>query len=278
MGNAADQAVAKLFEAQHGVISLSQARVAGLSAKQITHRVYSGAWVVLFSGTFRHAAAPMSWLAQIRAATLSLGPGAVASHRSAMRLRGFNEFANDPSLEISVTGSFRAQSGLVIYRRDANWRPRPRSIQGIPTTGLISAFFDIAALGDRERLGPAIDYAVLRRWTTTQRLAYELKQIGVRGRRGTVLMRELLAERGVGTESPLETRLAVLLRSSRLPYPEHQVELFNPAGEYITRADFAYSRLRIAIFTDGFGSHSGLRAFDKDRDVDNELLAMGWTA
>jgi very-short-patch-repair endonuclease len=232
--------------------------------------------VELFIGTFRHAASPRSWLAQIRAATLSLGPGAVASHRSAMRLRGFKEFVADPSLDISLRGSFRAQPGLIIYRRDEGWRPRAYAVQGIPTSGVTSALFDLAALGDRERLGPAIDYAVLKRWVGTKQLAYELKRIGGSGRRGTVLIRELLAERGEGTESPLETDLAVLLRSSKLPYPEHQVKLFDLADNYITRADFAYSKLRIAIFTDGFETHSGREPFDKDRDVDNELLAMGW--
>ncbi|HZA51635.1 MAG TPA: type IV toxin-antitoxin system AbiEi family antitoxin domain-containing protein, partial [Myxococcaceae bacterium] len=63
MGNAAQHAVVKLFEAQHGIVSYSQARDSGLSRKQIARWLHSGEWVELFTGTFRHAAAPMTWLA-----------------------------------------------------------------------------------------------------------------------------------------------------------------------------------------------------------------------
>jgi very-short-patch-repair endonuclease len=276
MGDAAWEGVVKLFQAQHGVISYKQARAAGLSRKQIARSLHSGEWTEPFGGTFRHTASPVLWLGEIRAATLSVGSGALASHRSAMRLHGFREFLDDASREVSVRGSSRSQAGLIIYRREREWWPRPHSVRGIPTTGIIPTLFDIAALGDRERLGPAIDHAVLRRWVRTKDLAIELKRIGGRGRRGTLLMRELLAERGEGTESPLETDLAVLLKSSKLPYPDHQVKLFDLAGNYIVRADYAYSNAKLAIFTDGYETHSGLNAFDHDRDVDNDLLSIGW--
>lgn len=277
MTKAARGAVLRLFQAQQGVISYAQARSLGLSRKQIARSLHTGEWTELFSGIFRHNASPISWLGEMRAATLWGGSEALASHRSAMRLHGVKEFLDDSVREISVRGSFRPQPALIIYRREAQWHPRPRSIQGIPTAGIMATLFDVAALGDRERLGPAIDYAVLKRWVRTQQLAEELKRIGGRGRRGAVLMRELLAERGVGTESPLETDLAILLRASKLPYPEHQVRLFDPAGKYVARADYAFTEAKVAIFTDGYEDHSNLDAFNHDRDVDNRLSAMGWS-
>jgi very-short-patch-repair endonuclease len=277
MGEAVQKAVVRLFQMQHGVISYRQARAVGLSQKQIARSLHTGKWTELFSGTFRHTASPRLWLGELRAAILCAGSEALATHRSALRLYGFKDFLADPCLEISVRGSVRPQPGLIIHRRHEDWRPRPRLIQGIPTSGIITTLFDLAALGDRERLGPAIDYAVYKKWIRTKQLAEELKRIGGQGRRGVPLMRELLADRGEGTESMLETDLAVLLKASKLPYPKHQVNLLDVAGKFVARADYAFTKAKLAIFTDGYETHSGLDAFDHDRDVDNRLMPMGWS-
>ena len=56
-----------------------------------------------------------------------------------------------------------------------------------------------------------------------------------------------------------------------------------PARQYeirtdrlVARVDLAYPEARLAIEVDGYRHHSGRRAFDRDRERDNELKALGW--
>jgi hypothetical protein len=53
-------AVNRVFRAQHGVISLAQARTSGMSERQILHRVDLSQWLRVHAKVFRHAVSPRS--------------------------------------------------------------------------------------------------------------------------------------------------------------------------------------------------------------------------
>ena len=53
-------AVNRVFRAQHGVISLAQARTSGMSERQILHRVDLSQWLRVDAKVFRHAVSPRS--------------------------------------------------------------------------------------------------------------------------------------------------------------------------------------------------------------------------
>ncbi len=101
----------------------------------------------------------------------------------------------------------------------------------------------------------------------------------MRGRKGAAIMSGLLAERrptDAKCESELETRFLKLLRAHGLPEPKLQFAV--KVGErIIARLDFAYDDVKIGMLLDGYGPHSGKRAFEKDREQQNVLVAMGWT-
>src|SRR5262249_46381290 len=83
-----ENTLAPFLARQHGVVTRSQARRAGLSDRQIDRCLTSGSLVAVHRGVFRHATHPETFRSRVQAAVLALGPGAAASHRSAVGLIG----------------------------------------------------------------------------------------------------------------------------------------------------------------------------------------------
>ena len=63
-----------------------------------------------------------------------------------------------------------------------------------------------------------------------------------------------------GCESPLELRLLRAMRTTGLPEPVKQHEVYESHGRLLTRANFAYlTPKRILIYADGLEFHSAIR-------------------
>ncbi|HEX6348014.1 MAG TPA: DUF559 domain-containing protein [Candidatus Dormibacteraeota bacterium] len=75
------------------------------------------------------------------------------------------------------------------------------------------------------------------------------------------------------SESPMESRLRILLVSSGLPRPKAQVDLYDARGEPLGRTDLYYPSHRLAIEYDG-GSHRDSLVRDNRRQ--NAILAAGY--
>jgi very-short-patch-repair endonuclease/uncharacterized membrane protein YphA (DoxX/SURF4 family) len=78
------------------------------------------------------------------------------------------------------------------------------------------------------------------------------------------------------TESPIERLLLKAILEAELSVPELQHEIFAKEGYLLTRPDFAYSRLRIAIYCDGETYHNNAERWQRDITQMNRLIAMGW--
>lgn len=76
------------------------------------------------------------------------------------------------------------------------------------------------------------------------------------------------------TESPMESRLRVLLTSAGFPRPVAQYVVLDRAGNFVARADFAYPDQRLIVEYDGSHHFSQRRADDRRRDA---VRALGWT-
>ena len=86
-------ATAALLAAQHGVIHRRQALAAGHTAKAIEIRLRRAEWTPVHQGVYRLAGALATWHQRVMAACLAAGPRAVASHRAAGALWGFDGLA-----------------------------------------------------------------------------------------------------------------------------------------------------------------------------------------
>ncbi len=75
------------------------------------------------------------------------------------------------------------------------------------------------------------------------------------------------------SESPMETRVRVLLVTNGLPRPASQWVVNDPTGHFVARLDLAYPDRRLAIEYDGSLHWAQRRADDRRRDA---LRRLGW--
>src|SRR5438309_2090955 len=75
-----------------------------------------------------------------------------------------------------------------------------------------------------------------------------------KGSKGIVSFRRVAELAEPAAESPMETRLRLLLIFAGLPRPEAQARLYGKRGEFLGRVDLFYRSPRLAIEYDG-GTH-----------------------
>jgi very-short-patch-repair endonuclease len=117
-----------------------------------------------------------------------------------------------------------------------------------------------------------MDNGLAMRLTDIRKLEAILNELGRRGRNGTALMRELLADRGEGyiaTESELERMFAKFVVAYGLPAPRRQVTFI--AG----RVDFLFDPGMVIAELDGRRNHTALLDREADMERDARLTAMG---
>src|SRR5206468_10501125 len=149
-------------ESQHGLVTLDQARAAGLSADAIQRRLTSGRWERVHRGVYRLRGSETSWTQSLMAACLAGGPGAVASHRGAAAL--WSWAAIPPVLEITTARSRSIRlAGVSVHRAtalervDCVWRNR------IPLTSAARTLIDLSAVVQAGRLESALECALAER-------------------------------------------------------------------------------------------------------------------
>src|SRR5687768_3618897 len=126
-------------------------------------------------------------------------------------------------------------------------------------------------------LEAALERALHARLTTFDRLVRRFFEIARHGRTGVAPLRALLVDRDprlAPAESDLETLLLRILRQAGLPDPVRQLTVI--VDGQLFRLDVSYPELKIFIEGDGFGTHSTRRAFERDRERQNLLVANGW--
>jgi len=91
------------------------------------------------------------------------------------------------------------------------------------------------------------------------------------GRKGVGLMRQLLDFSEAAAESPMETRLRMLLVLQGLPRPEVQVTVRDERGSFLGRPDLYYREHRLGLEYDGDTHRASL--VDDNRRQNRLLLA-----
>src|SRR3954453_10496039 len=83
-----DREVARIAEAQHGVVAIWQLLALGIGRSAIKYQVGSGRLHKLYRGVYAVGHTALSLNGRLIAAVFSAGPNAVLSHRSAALLWG----------------------------------------------------------------------------------------------------------------------------------------------------------------------------------------------
>lgn len=200
-----------------------------------------------------------------------LPAGAAFSGWTAAWLHGLDVAPCDP-IEVTIPAPFasRRRNGAYI-RRAALGVSEIVKRRGLPTTSALRMVFDLAGRNPLTEGVVAADLALRARLVTTTQLrvyvAAHSKARGIARLRRVVDLSEPLSE------SPMETRLRILLVNAGLPRPEAQAPLRDEEGRFVGRPDLLYRRERLVIEFDG-GNHRDRLVDDNHRQ--NCLVVAGF--
>ena len=263
--------MARLAARQHAVVSRNQLLVIGLSEDAIWRRVKTGRLHRVHAGVYAVGHPLLFPYTHYMAAVLACGADAVASHRSAGALHGL---CRSPSGNIEVIvprAGGRRRRGITVHGTRSLGPTEIGLCEDIPCTTPARTLVDLAAVLDRRRLRRALERSIELRLFDGVLMDAALDR--GRGRRGTGVLRELLAalaDEPAPTRYELERRFLELVREQGLPIPV--VNAWVEGHE----VDFHWPQHRLIVETDGRATHDTPHQFEEDRRRDLELTLAGW--
>jgi hypothetical protein len=269
-----------LAQAQHALISKTQAVANGLHEHQVKHLLTTDRWVVVYDNVYRLAGAPETVSQRRMAAVLAVESFSAVSHRAAAEMYGL-WVSTPPTVEISTTRKCSPElEGVVVVHRLEDLHERwVTAVDGIPCTTVARTLVDLGAVLPEREVARCLDRALGRSLVTVPAVEAARKAVARRGRRGAGVVSRVLAPHLARepVAGVFEARMARLLSAQGLPPGVPEYEVWTEAGAFVARVDFAYPELRLAIEVDGFAAHSSVDAFRHDRSRQNALVSAGWT-
>lgn len=248
-----------------GVLTLSHARLAGLSQDAINRRVRSGRWIRCSRGVYFVNDRPFTDAARVRAAVWGSGADAAASGLAAAWWHGMTKY---PPKLVEVTVPRAAErpkrDGIRTRRRDLT----PADVLELRGLRVTEFAFTVVEAAARRGGGVEILDGALQRHTTL--LALWRAHLRNKGRHGSPRARLMLQAADDGTRSAAERLLAKLLTAAGITGWVANLSV----GGYAV--DFGFPASKVALEADGFAFHSDQAAFQRDRKRQNHLILLGW--
>jgi len=233
-------------------------------------------WRRLFPGIYVHGEVEVDHLIRCQAAGLFLDGRGVVSGLSAALVWGVEVFppgVMDPPVEVTVPEHTRLRTkGLVVVRSRLEVGDTARA-KGVPVTTTVRTCFDI---GRRLKLSQgvvALDAMLHKGLVSTRDLHHLLDTIAGWPGAGRLTTALKLVE--PKAESPMESRLRLILVAGRLPRPRAQYEVFTRHGRFVARLDLAYPECHLGLEYEG-DHHRSREVFQRDLRRINALRAEGW--
>lgn len=251
-----------------GPFTLRQGLDAGLTPDQLR----TSAWKHLSFNWYCWAGLRVTEEMRLSTIQAGLPRGAAFSGLTAARLHGLDlpparrpEVIIPPELEIAdrIQATVRR---VELHPTDITW------CRGFPVTGPLRTAFDLAGRLPLIEGVVAIDLALHAGLIDLNDFASYVA--GHAGRPGVVRARQVLTHAEPKSESPMESRLRMLLVLAGLPRPEAQVDLIAPEGAFAGRADLFYPEARLAVEFDGENHRDRLVSDDRRQ---NRIADLGVT-
>lgn len=212
------------------------------------------------------------WLA----AVMTVGDGAVLSHRSAAELWGVWRLSGG-LVHVSAPDLTRSPPG--IRRHYLRLTPdEATSRRRVPVTKLARTLFDIAGETSEEGLEAAIREAEYLHGFRLSELETLLERHP--GQRGARTIKSCLTRLGCGprgrARSRMEIRFVRLFSGTDLPRPRLNALLDLDDGGRPVEVDCLWSDQRLIVELDGGEAHRTRVAFETDRERDRRLQVAGW--
>ena len=273
-----ERALRALAERQHGVLSREQARALGCTDAFLRRRLRTMDWESVTMRVVRLVGVADSFEQRCLTAVLDAGHEAVVRAKTAARVWGLPGFVGEDVEVTRLRRRARRRTDPVPAHEPTLVPPHHRTTHdGVPVTTVERTIFDLMASVPPGRAERALDSALARRVTTLRRLRATGEELCSRGRPGSALFRQLLADRGIDfrpTESSLEDAFLDLVREAALPEPERQVDL--GGGAWIGRVDFYARSARLVIEVDSDWLHTSAVDAAADKARDEALRAAGF--
>jgi hypothetical protein len=253
-------------ELKRGPFTIGEAEKVGFSR----FRLRAGNWRRLGRGTYVWAGRDTDPLGGLAALHARLPQGSVFSGLTAARLHGFADGGSAIEITLPPDVSVHARAGLSL--RSVALHPGDVTTCGqLSVTTPLRTCFDLACCLPLTEAVAAIDSALHRGRVALPELRGYVARSG--GLRGVAQARRVVELVEPGVESPMESRLRMILVLGGLPRPRVQVELRDAAGRHLGRPDLLYPRARLAIEYDG-DNHRDRLADDNRRQ--NRLQRAGY--
>ena len=250
------------------VFTLDEARKAGLSRWHLE----GASWRRVGPGIYAWAGLADTPDLKLAAANRQLPPTAVFSGLTAAWLHGLDVAPCAPvEATIPKGGGVSGRSGLTI-RRGALTKHEIVKIRGWRATSIVRTLRDISARLSLTEAVVVADMALHQRLVNLQRLSKALASYA--GQPGVDRLRRVVANVEPAAESPMESRVRMLLVLAGLPRPQAQFPVQDAMGRFVGRPDLYYPSRRLGLEYDG-GTHRETLADDNRRQ--NLLLDAGVT-
>lgn len=255
---------------RHCPFTIAEARAAGLTFAALK----GSEWRHVFRDIWVHTSVEDTTAMRVEAAKLVLGPDGFICGLTAAWIYGVDVQDRRGSL-VWVgrrTGDWRrARPGCLVREITVTATDLDR-VDGAWVTNPVRTAFDCArwlSLSEAVVVADALAHAGL-----VSSDAFAAYTRGHRRLRGVTQADRVAALMEPLSESPMESRLRVLLMSSGFEAPVAQYVVRNGQGDFVARADLAYPDRRLIVEYDGALHWEQRRADDRRRDA---IRALGWT-
>jgi len=252
-------------ELTNGPFDLEEARRHGLTR----YHLRAASWQSLGNGFYAVREISDLPLVKLAAAARRLPSGAVFSGRTAAWLHGLDHPPCSPiKVDLPIASPRRGLAGISIHH---SAEIESSIAKHLPVTPRVRTVADLGRRLPLVEAVVAIDMALHNRLVKAEQLNKWIAQHA--GYRGIERLRRAMNLAEPATESPMETRLRLLLVLAGLPRPQVQVPLHDDKGQFIGRPDLYYLAQRLALEYDG-AIHRDTMTADHRRQ--NRLINAGY--
>jgi hypothetical protein len=257
--------LAEIATAAKGVVTRAELLRAGVTQKQIRHRLRIGALHVEFPGVYRVGHRAQNVESRYLAAVRACGEGTILAARAAAYVYRLMK-GSAPRPEV-ITLTERRVPGIITHRSRVPLGPDATTYHGIPITTVARTLIDLAAVLGEDELAWACHQAGVRHDTTPNHVEQVLRRR--RTSPGAGKLRRVTSGEVKVTLSKLERRFLGRLREAGLPLPITN----RPAGG--RRVDCRWPEHKLTVELDGYRYHRSRYAWEQDRRREREARARG---
>jgi hypothetical protein len=264
--------MAHLAARQHGVVSATQLRRIGFTARAIEIRLASGRLHRIHRRVYAVGHRTLTVSGARLAAVLRGGTGTVLSHRPAGDEWGLRRWSGRPA--ITTPTSRHPIPGIELHHSSLPADERT-VLDGIPITTWSRTLLDLATVLDHDPLVRALNEADARRLADHLSLPALLERH--RGERGAGALRRALADVAFGrgiTREDLEERFAAFVRRHRLPPPLLNAPITADGCNFVADALWPGARLIVELQSVAF--HASPAAMSADAERTRRLTLAGY--